>query len=109
MDEQDTIVLRKGTHETAKKDLQPALNEHDTGYFVSYEALSPSYRAFVASLQSVSVPKDWKSAKQDPKWRDAMIEELEALKKNKTWVLTTLPAGKKAVSCKWIYSVKQNP
>ena len=38
-----------------------------------------------------------------------MIEELEALKKNKTWVLTTLPAEKKAVSCKWIYTVKQNP
>ena len=76
---------------------------------MSYEALSPSYRAFVASLQTVSTPKDWKVAKQDPKWRDAMIEELEALKKNKTWVLTTLPAEKKVVSCKWMYNVKQNP
>ena len=64
---------------------------------------------FVASLQTVSIPKDWKAAKQDLKWREAMIEELEALKKNKTWVLTTLPTEKKAVSCKWIYTVKQNP
>src|SRR6266540_5801944 len=38
----------------------------------------------------------------------AMEEELEALCKNKTWVLTALPAGKKAVSCKWVYTVKQN-
>ena len=76
---------------------------------MSYEALSPSYRVFVASLQTVSIPKDWKAAKQDPKWHEAMIEELEALRKNKTWVLTTLPAGKKAVSCKWIFTVKQNP
>ena len=76
---------------------------------MSYDALSPSYRAFVASLQTTSIPKDWKTAKQDPKWRAAMIEELEALKKNKTWVLTTLPVEKKAVSCKWIYTVKQNP
>jgi hypothetical protein len=62
---------------------------------VRYEALSPSYKAFIASLQGVSTPTDWKTAKMDPKWRDAMIEELEALKKNKTWVLTRLPEGKK--------------
>jgi hypothetical protein len=37
-----------------------------------------------------------------------MVEELEALKKNKTWELTDLPKGKNTVGCKWIYSVKQN-
>jgi hypothetical protein len=75
--------------------LQTVSDEHDIRKFVSYEALSPSYRAFVASLQTVSISNDWKTAKQDSKWREAMIEELEALKKNKTWVLTTLPAGKR--------------
>ena len=104
------IALRKGTREATQKALPPEVfDDHDIGNFVSYEALSPSYRVFVASLQTVSIPKDWKIAKQDPKWHEAMIEELEALRKNKTWVLTTLPAGKKAVSCKWIYTVKQNP
>jgi hypothetical protein len=115
------IALRKETREAARKGevarkalcemhaLQTVSDEHDISKFVCYEALSSSYRAFVASLQTVSIPNDWKTAKQDPKWREAMIEELEALKKNKTWVLTTLPAGKKAVSCKWIYTVKQNP
>jgi Reverse transcriptase (RNA-dependent DNA polymerase) len=38
-----------------------------------------------------------------------MIEELEALVKNKTWELVSLPAGKKAVGCKWVFTVKQNP
>jgi hypothetical protein len=75
---------------------------------VSYEALSPSYKAFVASLQSVSIPTDWKVAKEDKKWRAAMLEELQALRKNKTWELVTLPTGKRAVSCKWVYTVKQN-
>jgi hypothetical protein len=115
------IALRKGTREAARKSdmarkalcethaLQTDSGDHDIGKFMSYKALSPSYRAFVASLQTVSIPRDWQSAKQDPKWREAMIEELEALKKNKTWVLTKLPAEKKAVSCKWIYTVKQNP
>src|SRR4051812_9345071 len=55
------------------------------------------------------IPRDWKVAKQDPKWREAMIEELNALERNKTWELVHLPAGKRAVGCKWIYTVKQNP
>ncbi|XP_044318516.1 uncharacterized protein [Triticum aestivum] len=111
------IALRKPTREAARKGevarkalpKDDACDDLDIGNFVSYKALSPSYKAFVASLQTVSIPRDWKAAKQDPKWRESMIEELEALKKNKTWVLTTLPAGKKAVSCKWIFTVKQNP
>ncbi|KAK1609157.1 hypothetical protein QYE76_032830 [Lolium multiflorum] len=115
------IALRKETREAAKKGevarkalcemhaLQTVSDEHDISKKNSYEALSPSYRAFVASLQTVSIPNDWKTAKQYPKWREVMIKELEALKKNKTWVLTTLPAGKTTVSCKWIYTVKQNP
>jgi hypothetical protein len=37
-----------------------------------------------------------------------MMEELNALRKNRTWELTHLPAGKKAVTCKWIYTIKQN-
>ena len=61
-----------------------------------------------ASLQSVSIPTDWKVAKEDQKWRAAMLEELQALRKNKTWELVTLPTGKRAVSCKWVYTVKQN-
>jgi hypothetical protein len=70
--------------------------------------LSHAYRAFVASLQSIVIPRDWKEAAHDPKWREAMLEELRA-EKNKTWDLVKLPPGKKAVSCKWVFTVKKNP
>ncbi|VAH22706.1 unnamed protein product [Triticum turgidum subsp. durum] len=100
------IALKK---EVARKTLSKGNLEHDISNYVTYEALSPSFRAFVASLQAVIVPKDWKEARQDPKWCEAMREELEALRKNKTWELANLPYGKKAVSCKWIFTVKQNP
>jgi hypothetical protein len=80
-----------------------------TSLTVSYASLSPAYRAFVISLQSVVIPKDWKEANRDPKWREAMLEELRALEKNKTWDLVKLPPGKKAMSCKWVFTVKQNP
>jgi hypothetical protein len=47
------IALRKGKRGV----------NHDIGNYVSYKCLSPSYRAFVASLQSISVPTDWKAAR----------------------------------------------
>ena len=38
-----------------------------------------------------------------------MKEEMRALQKNKTWDLVQLPVGKKAVGCKWVFTVKQTP
>jgi hypothetical protein len=35
----------------------------------------------------VVIPSDWREAKQDPKWHDAMLEDMTALEKNKTWEL----------------------
>lgn len=38
-----------------------------------------------------------------------ILEEMKAFDKNKTWHNVSLPAGKKLVSYKWVYRVKQNP
>jgi hypothetical protein len=42
----------------------------------------------------------------DPKWREAMQEEMRALPKNKTWELVQLPSEKKTVGCKWLFTVE---
>jgi hypothetical protein len=57
---------------------------HDIAQFVSYSNISPVHGAFIASLDIVSIPMCWHVAKDDPKWKVAMLEELEALDKNKT-------------------------
>lgn len=81
--------------------------EHDIANYMSYSHVSPACRTFVASLQTVFIPKDWRCAKHNPRWNEAIKEELHALIRNKTWELVQLPEGKKAVSCKWIFTVKQ--
>ena len=35
-----------------------------------------------------------------------MLEEMASLDKNDTWELSTLPIGKKAVGCKWVFTIK---
>jgi Reverse transcriptase (RNA-dependent DNA polymerase) len=82
---------------------------YNIAQFISYSNISPVYGAFIASLDIISIPKCWQVTKDDPKWKSAMLEELEALDKNKTWELVSLPPGKKAVGCKWVFTVKQNP
>nr|CAD1824840.1 unnamed protein product [Ananas comosus var. bracteatus] len=91
------IALRKGVRNKSKYPISD---------FVSYTSLSPLYRAFVSSLSSVSIPHNWKEALIDPKWKGAMDEEMRALKKNNTWELVDLPAGKRTVGCKWVFTVK---
>ena len=39
-------------------------------------------------------------------WEQAILDEYNSLVKNKTWILTTLPAGRKAISCKWVFKHK---
>lgn len=35
-----------------------------------------------------------------------MDAEIRALETNYTWKLTSLPAGKRAIGCKWVFKVK---
>jgi hypothetical protein len=44
----------------------------------------------------------------NPKWDNAMDEEMAALDVNATWELVALPKDKKAIGCKWVYKVKHN-
>ena len=41
-------------------------------------------------------------------WCEAMQEEINALKANKTWELTELPQGRRAIRCRWIFKRKED-
>ena len=38
-----------------------------------------------------------------------MKEEMDALDANGTWELVPLPPSKKAIGCKWVFTIKVNP
>ena len=41
------------------------------------------------------------------KWMEACDSEFESLSKNETWELVPLPRGRKAISSKWVFKVKE--
>ena len=43
------------------------------------------------------------------KWVQAMTEEVNSLRENKTWELVRLPDGRKAIQCKWVFKTKYLP
>lgn len=91
------IAYRKGIR---------SCTQHPISHKVSYEKLSPLYRVFTANLDSIELPNNIEEALKHPKCREAVNEELRALKKNGTWQLTQKPQGKQPVGCKWVFNVK---
>ncbi|XP_019179184.1 PREDICTED: uncharacterized protein LOC109174400 [Ipomoea nil] len=77
--------------------------------FLTQKRLSPSYCAFITSLSTVSIPKNVKEALNHPGWKQAMVDEMEALHSSGTWELVPLPTGKTVVGCRWVYNVKIGP
>ncbi|RVW17801.1 Retrovirus-related Pol polyprotein from transposon RE1 [Vitis vinifera] len=69
--------------------------DHPIGNYVTYEGLSPSYRAFATSLDDTQVPNTIQEALKISEWKKAIQDEIDALEKNGTWTITDLPVGKR--------------
>ncbi|KAG8492333.1 hypothetical protein CXB51_009816 [Gossypium anomalum] len=66
--------------------------------------------AYALLIADDDIPSTYTEAISNPdgvKWKQAMNEEMQSLHKNKTWELVTLPKGKKAIGCKWVYAKKE--
>ena len=59
-------------------------------------------------MTNVQIPNNIQEALNQPKWKVANMEEIQALEKNRTWEISKLPKGKNPVGCKWIFTVKHN-
>jgi hypothetical protein len=54
-------------------------------------------------------PKSVDEALTEQSWREAMTAEMNSIQANKTWELSVLPAGHRAIGLKWVFKVKKDP
>ena len=73
---------------------------------ISTHRLSQPLKAFVHKLSSDHVSNIVQEPLNNPKWTQAIIEEMTTLQKNDMWMLVPLPKEKKTVGCRWVFSIK---
>lgn len=60
----------------------------------------------MASFSVQVEPNTYYEAIKDKRWIEGMQTDIKAIEDNKTWELVSLPQGKKAIGCKWVYKIK---
>ena len=81
------VLPNRVTRGKPKVSYEPVLNSKSKyliNNYVSYHRLSKESMAFVNQLSVISIPNSVQEALKDPKWREAMNEEMKALQKNST-------------------------
>jgi hypothetical protein len=104
------IALRKNIPDLnipiAERKRARTCTKHPMSNYLSYDKLSHTHKAYVSRISNLFVPRTIQEALGDPNWKLAVKEEMNALNKNNTWCITDLPYDKKAVGCKWVFTVK---
>ncbi|KAL0454692.1 UNVERIFIED_CONTAM: Retrovirus-related Pol polyprotein from transposon TNT 1-94 [Sesamum latifolium] len=78
----------------------------DSAPFVVVTSL---YLVHLLDLLGIQELRTYSQSQGQAKWELAMQEEIQALEKNNTWNLTSLPDGKWAIGSRWVYKLKLNP
>ncbi len=75
---------------------------------LTYDGFVAHHYTYMVRVIQEAEPTCFEQAVGNPKWDNAMDEEMATLDANATWELVTLPKDKKAIGCKWVYKVKHN-
>ena len=115
-----SIRLKPYVTYSARCDINPVLNSIDStstssgtclyaiANYVFIDGFSPKHTTFLAAITLGDEPIHFRDAMKLKVWRDSMGTEYVALEDNNTWSFQKLPPGKKALACKWVYSIKYN-
>lgn len=88
---------------------QPLPNPPAPPHTIQTRSKSGIYKPKAYSAVSLpSEPTSVAAALKHPQWKAAMQAEYDALLKNQTWSLVSLPPGRKPIGCKWVFKLKQN-
>jgi hypothetical protein len=74
----------------------------------TYDGFIAHYYAYMVRVIQEVEPTCFEQVVGNPKWDNAMDEEMATLDANATWELVPLAEDKKAIGCKWVYKVRHN-
>ncbi len=75
---------------------------------LTYDGFVAHHYAYMVKVIQEVEPTCFEQAVENPKWDNAMDEEMASLDANAIWELVALPKDKKTIGCKWVYKVKHN-
>lgn len=67
------------------------------------------YKEFAMMIDIPTTFEEAVKAEDSEKWQEAMQRELNSLKENETWELTTVPPNTPIIPCKWVFTTKLRP
>ncbi|KAL0641744.1 hypothetical protein Bca4012_102720 [Brassica carinata] len=80
--------------------------KHPTQAVCSFSQYPEAHCAFMVNLDEDHIPRSYEEAMEDKEWKESVGAEAGAMIKNDTWYESELPKGKKAVSSRWIFTIK---
>jgi hypothetical protein len=72
----------------------------------SLALLPQDHQAFIGKIEANFVLQTYEEAKESEEWINAVADETGAMIRNHTWDEEDLPPGKRAVSSKWVFTIK---
>ncbi|WZY94078.1 hypothetical protein YC2023_066407 [Brassica napus] len=80
--------------------------EHPSQAVCSFAEFPEEHMVFMCNLDENEIPRSYEEAMKHKVWRDSVGDERDAMIRNDTWYESELPKGKKAVSSRWIFTIK---
>ena len=101
----DTIVVRppaKLVESTTRQVSQSALRRSER----KRNQEQPLARAMLAYIDEPQTLNEALERDDGDLWYEAWESEVDSLVRNRTWVLTSLPAGREPIGCRWLFKRK---
>jgi hypothetical protein len=99
--------------EAAENDTRPRTSGRDRRGINRFDPNDPSTFLAFKATEGIAIPKSYPQAMADlvnrANWDQAIKEEINKLQALGTWEYQDLPIGKKAVGCKWVFTIKYTP
>ena len=93
---------------SANEKLRLSTREKNPVSQFGYNAHIAYHYAFMMKVATIRELEIFSEAAKDPRWIEAMNEDMQVLCKNETWDLVPTSPRKKVIGCWWIYKMKYN-